>query len=263
MKRVGKDISAARRWEDVASSYAAEIDAAYHAHRLNVIRALFPPLAGKTVLDFGCGDGVLMAEALARGASSVIGLDINETMIALAQARAPAGRCHRGGVERLSEFGGADCLIAANVLAYMTDDEETRFYRAAAQVVPVGGHLVVTHSNALFDLFTLNAYTVDFFRRCFEADPTALLAHPDKPSRSSFNIRENPLSYGAKIARYGFREERQEFINYHAMPPLLSGENPDDMKRARPDTLSWPEADRWRLMFQCSMFGSRAVRRGA
>jgi SAM-dependent methyltransferase len=260
MKRVGKEINSVDRWKSVASDYASNIDSAYQQHRLSVIRALLPSPVGQTVIDLGCGEGVLMEEALARGATKVIGFDIDDTMIQLARERVPSAEAHLGGVERLADFGSADCLIAANVLAYMTDEEEAAFYEAAAQVIRPGGHLVITHSNALFDLFTLNMYTVDFFRRHFDADPSTLLVHPDRPSRSSFNVRENPLSYSCKLARYGLRQERQEFINYHALPPLLSGENPDDMSRPKRDTLNWSEADRWKLMFNCSMFGVRAIR---
>jgi SAM-dependent methyltransferase len=260
MRRVGKDIDAAERWRDVAASYANNIDGAYHAHRLSVIRALLPPLSGKSVLDFGCGEGVLMAEALSPGgAAEVFGLDIDETMVALARRRVPEARTMQGGVSHLADFGPVDCLIAANVLAYMTDAEEEQFYRSAARIMRPRAHLVVTHSNTLFDLSTFNAFTVDFCRREFGFDPSPLITHPEL-DRASFNIRENPLAYRHKLARYGFVEERQEFINFHPSPRLLSGDDPDDMSREKRNTLDWPEAERWKLMFQCSMFGSRAVR---
>lgn len=117
------------------------------------------------------------------------------------------------------------------------------------------------HSNELFDLFTLNAYTVEFHRRHFGADPSPLLTAPGKPERIRFNIRENPLVYRLKLASLGFGEVRQEFAHPHAMPPLLSLGDPDAINRKHyPDTLNQPEGERWKLLFTCSMFGSRAVR---
>jgi SAM-dependent methyltransferase len=259
MKRVGKDVDAAKRWGSVAASYAAGIDSAYHRHRLAVIRALLPSLGNKTVLDFGCGEGVLMLEALRQGAKKVIGIDFDEVMVTEARKRMPAAEVILGNVETLAACPLADCIIAANVLAYMSDEQDALFYEIAARKVRVGGYLVITHSNALFDLSTFNAHTVDFCRREFDFDPSALLTHPE-PDRASFNIRENPLAYRHKLARYGFQEERQEFMNFHALPRLLSGDNPDDMSQEKRDTLNWPEEERWKLMFQCSMFGVKATR---
>lgn len=50
------------------------------------------PLAGKTVLDIGCGSGPYLVEALRNGAVSVTGLDPAPGMIALARQRLAQGR---------------------------------------------------------------------------------------------------------------------------------------------------------------------------
>lgn len=260
MRKVGKEIDAAERWREVGEGYVATIDSAYQRHRLGVIHALLPDPIGRSVIDFGCGDGVLLEEAARRGATDLIGIDIDDRMIAAARKRIPSARFMQGGVELLKLAENFDCLIAANVLAYMTDDEEQRFYERAAKVVCPGGALVVTHSNSLFDMFTLNGRTVGFYRENFGVNPSSLLRQPDKPERASFNIRENPLTYRHKLAAHGFREDRQEFMNFHPVPPLLSTDDPDDMDRPKRDTLDWPAAERWKLMFQCSMFGVRAIR---
>ena len=51
------------------------------------LRALFPPLAGKSVLDLGCGYGWHCRYAAGQGAARVLGIDISERMIAEARAR--------------------------------------------------------------------------------------------------------------------------------------------------------------------------------
>jgi 2-polyprenyl-3-methyl-5-hydroxy-6-metoxy-1,4-benzoquinol methylase len=257
MRRVGVEISATDRWRDVGASYASDIDGAYHRHRLDVIAALLPDLASKRVIDFGCGEGLLIRHAIEGGAREVIGIDPDERLLGLA-SNSGAAALLKGSVEQLASIEHADCIIAANVAAYFTDDQNRAFYEQAARILAPDGHLVITHSNELFDLFTLNAFTVAFHLKHFGVDVSALLAHSDKPQRSTFNVRENPLAYPDKLQRFGFSIIDMQFMNLHAEPPLLSADDPDDMRRPRPDTLNTPPEDRWKLMFQCSMFGVTA-----
>jgi hypothetical protein len=77
---------------------------------------------------------------------------------------------------------------------------------------------------------------------------------------STDGIRENPLVYYHKLERHGFKQIKQEFMNYHPEIPLLSSDDPDDPQRVRLDTLNWAIEARWRLMFQCSMFAIQAMR---
>ncbi len=260
-ERVGREIPAAARWKERGDGYARGIEGPYHRHRLDVIGALLPDLAGAEVVDVGCGEGVLIREARSRGAGRVTGIDIDDGLLERAR---DSGADHLilGGVEQMASIERADCVIAANVVAYFTDDEYARFCAEVTRLLAPGGTLVITHSNELFDMFTLNAFTVAFFRERFGCDPTALLSRPDEPRRTGFNVRENPLSYVHRLAAHGLRQEQIEFIHRHAAPPLLSpGEDWDDIdSRDYPDTLAVPDDERWMLMFQCSMFGVRAVR---
>ncbi|MEJ7775864.1 MAG: hypothetical protein WKF52_00415 [Sphingomicrobium sp.] len=161
----------------------------------------------------------------------------------------------QGGVEALATIGdrSVDLLLCLNVAAYFTDAEGDLFYSETQRVLRPGAALVITHSNELFDLFSLNAFTVEFFKDNFGADPTALLTHPDKPTCATYNVRENPLAYRHKLARYCLTEEPQAFSNHHPVPPLLQKGDKD-----YPDTLLMP--DQWKLMFSCSTFGSKAIK---
>lgn len=63
------------------------------------LRALFPPLAGKSVLDLGCGYGWHCRYAAGQGAARVLGIDASERMIAgraPAAVKIPAPRPQRG-----------------------------------------------------------------------------------------------------------------------------------------------------------------------
>lgn len=53
------------------------------------IRAMLPDLAGKRILDLGCGFGWFARWAKQRGAASVLAVDLSERMIARAKAETP------------------------------------------------------------------------------------------------------------------------------------------------------------------------------
>ena len=274
--RIGIDVPASRHWAEQTAGYIGALDGPYHRHRLAMIQRVAGNVVqpGSACLDFGCGDGIF-AETLSAEGASVVGVDIDPQMIAAARQRfadrSLSVSFDVGGVEAFARLadGSTDVVFALNVVAYLTPDEDDLFYRECFRILRPGGHLIVTHSNELFDMFTLNRYTVDFFRRNFgtadaTVDVTGLLTRPDVPDRKTFSIRENPLSYGHKLARSGFREEAQEFASLHPLPPLLMDDwRPDDINaREYADTLDRPAGERWKLMFQCSMFGSRAVKAG-
>ena len=76
-KVFGAGIDSVKSWEEMASNYAARLQNPYHQHRLRVIDALIPKdlyKKGKTIFDFGCGDGVLFYPFMAQGAK-VMGCD--------------------------------------------------------------------------------------------------------------------------------------------------------------------------------------------
>jgi len=249
----------------------------YNKNRLEMVDALLEKsdLSG-SVLDFGCGDGVMSESVLSAG-GSVHAVDLEPSMVESTQClleqwaeRHPGANysVQRGGVEGLSSLteGSFDTILAINVLAYMNGGEERQFYTQSKRLLRSGGVLLVTHSNELFDLYTLNKYTQLFFKHHFSTHAAmdevgSLLVHPDEPDRRIFPVRENPLNYRYKLGSYGFMEERQEFSIFHKLPPLLmEGFDPDDLQsRDYPDTIHWPASERWKLMFMCSIFGSRAI----
>jgi SAM-dependent methyltransferase len=253
MKRIGRDIPAAEYWSNEGSGYHSAISNSYHQHRLNVVRSLLVE-APRTVLDFGCGDGVMLADF---GSAKRIGIEPDAGLLASARQNFPDATLLHGSVGAMEAVvsDSVDLILCLNVLAYMTDAEDAEFYRQSHRVLRRGGALVVTHSNELFDLFSLNAYSVDFFRRHFGCDVSSMLTHPNAPDQATYNVRENPLTYRTKLAKYGFLETRQEFINFHEQPPILG----KDDTRLR-DTLSIPADEKWSLMFRCSTFASLSRR---
>lgn len=166
-------------WEETARIYSANLESEYHKHRLAVIHGLIPQelfASGRRVFDFGCGDAVLFPLFLEAGAH-IEGIDITTEMIALARKRLTE-RGYDENLVRVSdvnylrqiESASLDALFSFNVLAYLTDYEEKLFYQEASRIIRPYGYLVVTHSNELFDMFSFNRYTLEFFKRYLMLD---------------------------------------------------------------------------------------------
>lgn len=260
-------------WAARTSGYIEEMNNPYHAHRVEVLRAMIPDSAmerGVHIFDFGCGDGFLIEQFVNSGAT-VRGCDIQPGMVQAARNR--LANCgievggdvlSVGGVEQFEKISDAtlDGLLALNVLAYLSPDEERIFYEQAQRTVRHGGFLLCSHSNNLFDLFSLNRYTVNFIAdfllhdRSYTSQMERLVSHHDHPAGDKsipLPIRENPLCYAQKLFDFGFKEIRQEFINRHeAPPPILE-------TQTYPDTLGVPECERWKLYFTRSTFVSLSV----
>ncbi|MGI0482879.1 class I SAM-dependent methyltransferase [Geminocystis sp. CENA526] len=235
MKKYGKDINSKEAWDEMAKSYSEKLANEYHKHRLDVINSLIPEelyQTGKNIFDFGCGDAIHFEQFLDQGVK-ITGVDISPEIITLAkerlcQIKSNPDLVNIGGVSFLSDMKSSslDAILSFNVLAYLTNEEEEHFYKEASRVLRQGGYLIVTHSNELFDMYSMNQYTVDFLSRHLITDGelktslSKLIIHSsEKENVSTYNVRENPLNYQFKLAKYGFKEQRQEFINLHPAPP--------------------------------------------
>lgn len=91
------------------------------------LEAMLPDFAGKRVLDLGCGYGWHCEYAASHGAKSVIGIDVSEKMLAVAQ-REHAGegvRYERVGIEEADFADGAfDVVISSLALHYIASFDE-------------------------------------------------------------------------------------------------------------------------------------------
>ena len=262
LDRVGKDLSSSDRWNELANDYPNKLQSSYHLRRLEVIKSLISDVENKNIIDFGCGEGVMVSHLSKFPIKQINAIDPNELLLEICKKNNPNSNCINGGVDKLKNFDddSVDLIIAANVIGYLTDEEENLFYNEAKRIIKTNGEIIISFSNELFDLFTFNKYTVDFYNRYFETDISALIKNPTEPNRNAVNIRENPINYPNKAKNYKFSVKKIEYINFHEKPPLISGDDPDDLNSPRIDTLNFKDEDKWKLMFQCSTFAAKLIK---
>lgn len=117
--------------------------AASHANLLMLARRFGASVAPCRILDAGCGTGGLLAKlAAAGGASTVIGLDADETACVRARAKSMRPVC-RGSVDALPFLDAAfSTIVSADVLCHRDVDERQALQQFRRCLIP-GGILVL------------------------------------------------------------------------------------------------------------------------
>ncbi|MDI4238394.1 MULTISPECIES: class I SAM-dependent methyltransferase [unclassified Bradyrhizobium] len=115
------------------------------------VRAQLPDLAGKRVLDLGCGFGWFARWARAQGAAHVLGLDLSENMIGRARlATHDAGIEYRiADLERV-EFPPSSVDLAYSSLALHYIEDFERLVRSVYHALGPGGRFVFTIEHPIY-----------------------------------------------------------------------------------------------------------------
>ena len=107
------------------------------------------PVAGKRILDVGCGAG-LASEWLARQGAIVTGLDAAGAALEAARAHAAASGVtvdYRDGTPESLEEGGFDAVLALEVIEHVPLAERAAFCAALARLARPGGHVILSTLN--------------------------------------------------------------------------------------------------------------------
>jgi ubiquinone/menaquinone biosynthesis C-methylase UbiE len=131
--------------EVYASWRATTLGGVTEAVEQHLIFDMMGDLAGRRVLDAGCGDGALVLAAASRGADAT-GIDPNPAMLAAARLRAQEARVpaifSEGRVERLPFPDAAfDVVTAVTVLCFVPNAAGA--VREMARVLRPGGRLIL------------------------------------------------------------------------------------------------------------------------
>jgi SAM-dependent methyltransferase len=114
------------------------------------LRALLPPLEGKSVIDLGCGFGWFCRWARGQGAADVLGVDVSEKMLERARREThdPAIRYQRADLEDIA-LPAASCDLVYSSLAFHYVVELGRLLKVAHSALRPGGRLVFSAEHPL------------------------------------------------------------------------------------------------------------------
>ena len=138
----------AHRWWDTESEFRP-------LHQINPLRLAWideiVPLAGKRVLDIGCGGGIL-ADAMARKGADVLGIDLAGKALKVAQlhaleAQTPGVSYREVSAETLADEQpeSFDVVTCMEMLEHVPDPSSV--VRACAALVKPGGHVFFSTIN--------------------------------------------------------------------------------------------------------------------
>ncbi|NVD73098.1 bifunctional 2-polyprenyl-6-hydroxyphenol methylase/3-demethylubiquinol 3-O-methyltransferase UbiG [Duganella sp. BJB488] len=137
----------AHRWWDPTSEFRP-------LHEINPLRLEWinarAPLAGKKVIDIGCGGGIL-SESMARKGATVTGIDLSEKALKVADLHSlesgVAVRYKLIAAEEMAaqEPGQFDVVTCMEMLEHVPDP--SAIVRAAATLVKPGGHVFFSTLN--------------------------------------------------------------------------------------------------------------------
>jgi 2-polyprenyl-6-hydroxyphenyl methylase/3-demethylubiquinone-9 3-methyltransferase len=155
----------AHRWWDPTSEFRPLHE--INPLRLEWINAL-APLAGKNVIDIGCGGGVL-SESMARKGARVTGIDLSKKALKVADLHSLESgvevRYKHIAAEEMAaaEPGQFDIVTCMEMLEHVPDP--AAIVRAAATLVKPGGHLFFSTLNRNFKSYLFAVVGAEYVLR--------------------------------------------------------------------------------------------------
>jgi 2-polyprenyl-6-hydroxyphenyl methylase/3-demethylubiquinone-9 3-methyltransferase len=162
---IAKFEALAQRWWDPAGEFKP-------LHDLNPLRLEFvdtrAPLAGKDVLDVGCGGGIL-SEAMARRGARVLGIDLAQSALEVAELHALDARVdvhyRLQSAEDLARTAAAsyDIVTCMEMLEHVPEPEHV--IDALARLIRPGGHVFISTINRTPKAFLLAIVGAEYLLR--------------------------------------------------------------------------------------------------
>ena len=176
------------------------------------------------------------------------------------------------------ENNSQDCIALLSVIPHVPLNKIEKIHKELYRVLKPGGKLVIAYRNELFDLFTFNSITLEFYKnRIWELDElkklsetpevlkalSGLINNPDLPGKFHTNAKDksfgklnrfktNPLTIKEYLSSYGLKWLESHFYHFHAVPPLISNEVQDLKKINHHLELNY--SSDWRANFMCPMY---------
>lgn len=281
-----------RNWEKIANCYAIDdlglpADPAWYRRRL--YQEFLERTRPSSVLDIGCGGGWTVLDAIergvnARGIEPVFELKEFGCNL-LQQAGHDASRITQGDLASIASLPDAseDCIALLSVLPHVPRSRWDEVHVDIARSLKPGGRFIAAYRNELFDLFTFNSITMEFYdKSLWNNDACTLLrdndtldllkgliTNPDLPGPyftaakdKSFGdldrMKSNPMTMPSYLSKFGLQVERTRFFHFHCVPPLLAQKV--DSYRSTNHELELSMADDWRAHFMAAIFMVEVVK---
>lgn len=244
--------------------------------------------------DAGCGSGVLLKLLYDKG-FGISGCDLSEKMVAETKKKFKYDnniKIHHASLDDLSmvESNKYDIVFCLGVLPYIPEEGEKKAYSEIHRILKPKGFLVSSHQNELFNLYSLNKYTLDFYNNYVEIfkdfispeefihiklEISKLISNHDMPKidmprngkegesarGNIFRKEENPLIFDKKLKKYFFECLEFFYYNFHIMPPSVKYKESDTETKAKNKViddvsrlLEVKNSQTWQSMFMCSSF---------
>lgn len=233
-----------------------------------------------TALDFGCGGGALLVKMSKCGIKAK-GIEKHENLCQLTKQRLKQTgydqvEIIKGSIEELKQLppSSFDFVILMGVFQYLPPEYYPPLLENIYTLLKPHGHLVGSFQNALFDLFTFNKYTIDFFREKFFKplgpdkrfgdelidDLRSLITCPDKPDYMSTAARDNiyvqttnPLTVAEELKKFKFKLLQKYFYTFFFVPRLIEGKYKDKLKDLQ-DQFEIKRSTEWYGHFMANAF---------
>ncbi|MCU4740340.1 class I SAM-dependent methyltransferase [Natronoglomus mannanivorans] len=155
-------------YDELAETYATNVRTnAYNAElEFPATSSLIPDVAGKRILDAGCGTGVYTEWLVERGAD-VVGIDVSDEMLGHAREQVGDGDCtefRRADLEEPLEFATVrsfDGIVSALALSYVEDWRQV--FSEFARVLKPGGFLVFSTGHPIDEFPPENDEAENYF----------------------------------------------------------------------------------------------------
>lgn len=204
-------------------------------------------------IDIGCGTGDL-ACAVAKIGIRSYGIDFAEDMIHIAKANAKKEGCEAKFVKCSLfnfDFSKYDIISANGVIEYLSPKELDRFLDVCYKGLNMGGSLILSSRNRLFNIFSLNKFTKEEVdngnANCLlnEAigivnaeDVNELLKYKTLPLSAKkkqvntgidvyIRYQYTPAQLAKELNKRGLKTAEIYPIHIHSVTPRFKEENPD------------------------------------
>jgi len=279
-------------WDSVADEYnrlyiQEEDNYSPLYYRLEIIKQLLPNLPKGKAFDAGCGGGVLL-EYLLKNGYNCAGCDLSSKMVQntkdkIKKVTDEEVMILNTSLDKLHDIKNSqfDIVFSLGVFTYISDELEEKSYLEIKRILKPNGIFISGHQNELFNLYSMNKYTINFYDNFFELfkdkvdrnelsmlkkDFEKLLRDHNKPNVNTpsnknenkstrdyiFRREENPLTYNKKLTKYGFESMDNYYYNFHAMPPSIR--NTNKLVADISKSMEVIHSKSWQAMFMCSAF---------